>query len=92
MYPGEIIIVIISSLSLAVSAMTLFLVMKNNKTDKSDEYTNTYQNNQPYNVNTPVQNVQQSYSGAGGNIVFCKRCSYQFDSSQRVCPYCGTPR
>lgn len=27
-----------------------------------------------------------------GNIVFCKHCAAEFDSSQRVCPKCGTPR
>lgn len=29
---------------------------------------------------------------ATGNIVFCKHCAAEFDSSQRVCPKCGTPR
>lgn len=27
-----------------------------------------------------------------GNIVFCKKCAAEFDSSQRACPKCGTPR
>lgn len=28
----------------------------------------------------------------GGSIVFCKKCAAEFDSTQRVCPRCGTPR
>lgn len=27
-----------------------------------------------------------------GTIVFCKNCAAQFESSQRCCPKCGTPR
>lgn len=34
-----------------------------------------------------TQNFQQS-----GTVVFCRNCAAQFDSSQRVCPKCGTPR
>lgn len=29
---------------------------------------------------------------ATGNIVFCKHCAAEFDSSQKYCPKCGTPR
>ena len=45
--------------------------------------------------NVPVTRKMQ-VSGAAGNktatIVFCKNCATQFDSSQRYCPNCGTPR
>lgn len=27
-----------------------------------------------------------------GSIVFCKNCATQFDSNERCCPKCGTPR
>lgn len=29
---------------------------------------------------------------AGGNVVFCRNCSKQFDNSMRFCPHCGTNR
>ena len=29
---------------------------------------------------------------AGGNVVFCRNCAKQFDSSMRFCPHCGTNR
>ena len=29
---------------------------------------------------------------SAGVVVFCKNCATQFDSSQRCCPKCGTPR
>lgn len=90
-FPGEIIIIIISSLSLAVSSMTLLLFTKNNKkSNYEDSFTNNYQDNQFYNLGS--QNSQQAYDNGTGNIVFCKKCFNQFDASQRVCPYCGTPR
>ncbi len=38
--------------------------------------------------NPPIQ----SSAAPTGNIVFCKKCAAEFDSSQRVCPKCGTPR
>ncbi len=25
-------------------------------------------------------------------VVFCKKCTMQFDASERLCPRCGTPR
>lgn len=40
------------------------------------------------NYNPPVQ----TSAVPTGNIVFCKKCAAEFDSSQRVCPKCGTPR
>lgn len=90
-FPGEIIIIIISSLSLAVSSMTLLLIIKNNKKNNYDDtFTGNYQDNQFYNLD--AQNGQQSYNNGTGNVVFCKKCFNQFDASQRVCPYCGTPR
>lgn len=42
--------------------------------------------NNNYN-NPPIQTAAPT-----GNVVFCKKCAAEFDSSQRVCPKCGTPR
>lgn len=40
-----------------------------------------------------VVEAQPKYSEpSGGNMAFCKKCAAQFDSSQRCCPKCGTPR
>lgn len=36
--------------------------------------------------------VNQTATTTTGNIVFCKKCATEFDSSQRTCPKCGTPR
>lgn len=40
------------------------------------------------NITPNAQNV----ATPTGSIVFCKKCAAEFDSSQRVCPKCGTPR
>ena len=45
----------------------------------------------PQNNNFITPNVQNTATPTG-NIVFCKKCAAEFDSSQRVCPKCGTPR
>lgn len=41
--------------------------------------------------NNYIPNVQTTATPSG-NIVFCKKCAAEFDSSQRACPKCGTPR
>lgn len=41
--------------------------------------------------NNYTPNVQTTAT-PNGNIVFCKKCAAEFDSSQRACPKCGTPR
>lgn len=40
--------------------------------------------------NYPIQ-LQEKASSAK-NAVFCRKCATKFDSSQHVCPNCGTPR
>ena len=45
----------------------------------------------PQNNNFITPNVQTAATPTG-NIVFCKKCAAEFDSSQRACPKCGTPR
>ena len=47
----------------------------------------------PSQKNMPlVDSHSKSYEPSGGNMAFCKKCATQFDSSQRCCPKCGTPR
>lgn len=47
----------------------------------------------PSQKNMPVVDSPAKYSeSSGGNMAFCKKCAAQFDSSQRCCPKCGTPR
>ena len=35
---------------------------------------------------------QNAFQGEQGTIVFCKNCATKFNSLQRICPKCGTPR
>lgn len=44
----------------------------------------------PQSHNSFTQNSQAPVTS--GNIVFCKKCATEFNSSQRACPKCGTPR
>jgi len=41
---------------------------------------------------TARQNNFETNASAGGSIVFCKKCAAEFDSTQKCCPKCGTPR
>lgn len=38
------------------------------------------------------QNNFETNASSSGSIVFCKKCAAQFDSTQKNCPKCGTPR
>lgn len=49
-------------------------------------------NNRPTANFTARQNNFETNASAGGNIVFCKKCAAEFDSTQKCCPKCGTPR
>lgn len=42
--------------------------------------------------NTKRISAANTFPNEAGSIVFCKSCATQFDSSQRFCPKCGTPR
>ena len=40
-----------------------------------------------------TQSRQRPYSGgAYAGTAICRNCAEQFDSAQKVCPRCGTPR
>ncbi len=41
---------------------------------------------------TKINPANNSTVSGTKNIVFCKNCATQFDSSQYCCPKCGTPR
>lgn len=36
--------------------------------------------------------VNPSAGLSGKNMVFCKKCAAQYDSSESCCPNCGAPR
>ena len=76
-----IIYIILGILTLLGIAILILLI----KFIKNDQGTYVPKNNSY----TPNINVS---SMPAGNVVFCKKCAAQFDSSQRICPRCGTPR
>ena len=41
---------------------------------------------------TARQKNFETNASSGGSIVFCKKCAAEFDSTQKCCPKCGTPR
>ena len=41
---------------------------------------------------TARQKNVETNASSGGSIVFCKKCAAEFDSTQKCCPKCGTPR
>lgn len=85
MYPEFIAIyvglAVLAALMIAVLVLLVKLVKQAGAKPISKPYTSQINNS-----TTAPTNV------ATGNIVFCKHCAAEFDSSQRVCPKCGTPR
>lgn len=85
MYPEFIAIyvglAVLAALMIAVLVLLVNLVKQAGAKPISKPYTSQINNS-----TTAPTNV------ATGNIVFCKHCAAEFDSSQRVCPKCGTPR
>lgn len=65
-------------LAIAILVLLIVLLNKEPKVYAPKSYNSVSQGAQTYNVT--------------GNIVFCKKCATQFNSSQRACPKCGTPR
>ena len=41
---------------------------------------------------TAKQNNFETNASSSGSIVFCKKCAAEFDSTQKCCPKCVTPR
>ncbi len=46
-------------------------------------------NTSSFGISTQVKKAQQAN---GGEVVFCRKCATQYDSSLHSCPNCGTPR
>ena len=85
MYPEFIVIYVGLAVLAALMIAVLVLLVKLVKQAGAKPISKTY-TSQINNSTTAPTNV------ATGNIVFCKHCAAEFDSSQRVCPKCGTPR
>lgn len=81
MYPEFIAIYVGLVIIIGLLVANLVLTIKKQK----DNYTPT--------VNyTPKQNNIETSTSFDGRIVFCKKCAAEFDSTQKCCPKCGTPR
>ncbi len=92
MYTEFIIIYVLLGLVLAISifnAVMIFLLKKNGGSI-GRTYNPTMNYSAPTNNNTLKETAYNNQPS--GNVVFCKKCASQFDSSERVCPRCGTPR
>lgn len=85
MYPEFIAIYVGLAVLAALMIVVLVLLIKLTKQAGAKPISKPY-TSQINNSTTAPANV------ATGNIVFCKHCAAEFDSSQRVCPKCGTPR
>lgn len=85
MYPEFIAIYIGMAIIIAMLAVILVLLFRSNGTKGISKPTT----NSNMNFHNATNN---SVNTSSGNIVFCKKCATQFDSSQHVCPKCGTPR
>ena len=101
MYPEFVIMIVLLSLILVgVGAIIFFLykiysemggeIGSSNKNQMPNNMPNYYnggaiQNNTPY-ASAPQQNPYAN------QVVYCQKCSTEYDASQWCCPRCGTPR
>lgn len=92
MYTEFIIIYIALGLILAISIVNFIMILLLKRNGSSIRKTF----NPTINYSAPTNNImpqEATYNNRpSGNIVFCKNCATEFDSSARVCPRCGTPR
>lgn len=80
MYPEFVPIYIGLVITIGLLVAILILLLK--KTVNNSKPTNYVANQNNFEATAPT----------GGSIVFCKKCAAQFDSTQKICPKCGTPR
>lgn len=85
MYPEFIAIYVGLAVLAALMIVVLVLLIKLTKQAGAKPISKPY-TSQINNSTTAPTNV------ATDNIVFCKHCAAEFDSSQKYCPKCGTPR
>ena len=81
MYPEFIAIYV--GLLIVIGLLVTILVLMLKKQNDNSRPTANY---------TAKQNNFEAPTSTGGSIVFCKKCAAQFDSTQKNCPKCGTPR
>ena len=79
MYPEFIAIYVGLLVVIGLLVTILILMLKND-------------NSRPTANFTAKQNNFETNASSSGSIVFCKKCAAEFDSTQKCCPKCGTPR
>lgn len=81
MYPEFIAIYV--GLLIVIGLLVTILVLMLKKQNDNSRSTANY---------TAKQNTLETNASSSGSIVFCKKCAAEFDSTQKCCPKCGTPR
>lgn len=81
MYPEFIAIYV--GLLIVIGLLVTILVLMLKKQNDNSRPTANY---------TAKQNNLEANTSPSGSIVFCKKCAAEFDSTQKCCPKCGTPR
>ena len=81
MYPEFIAIYV--GLLIVIGLLVTILVLMLKKQNYNSRPTANY---------TAKQNNFETNTSTSGSIVFCKKCAAEFDSTQKCCPKCGTPR
>lgn len=95
MYPEFVAIYVMLAIVILLLAAVLFFLIKllrNASIGSSNSYVSNQQVNEQYYDQQYRQPYQEQYQSQSGNVVFCKQCATQFDSSQAYCPHCGTRR
>lgn len=81
MYPEFVAIyVCLGILVILVVVIMVLIIMLLHKLNNIGSGKNSYYANQVGNVKNQM------------GVVFCKKCTTQFDATERFCPRCGTPR
>ena len=96
MYPEFIAIYVMLAIVIVMLGVIFFFLFKlfkraNNSSNSNNSYFPTQQTYYEQQYQAPTQG-QYPYQQQSGNIVFCKNCATQFDSSQAYCPNCGARR
>lgn len=90
MYPEFIAIYVMLAIVILLLGVAVFLLIKLMKKGGSEPF-DPYNQMQQMSNRFYGQNYQEPYRQVG-NVVFCKQCATQFDSSQAYCPNCGARR
>ena len=99
-YPEYVIMIILLALILVGVGAIIFFLMKI-YSEMGGELGSSKQNQMPNNMpnyyngaaqQNPYANAPQQQNPYANQVVYCPKCSTEYDASQWCCPRCGTPR